>query len=84
MRGRPRARQPGTVAVEFVQRGGHQRGHVSRPVAIVLGAVLVVTGPTVILPLLREQRFKLEAGWTALGFAAAPPLEPPRPADPAN
>ena len=29
----------------------------------------------------REQRFKLEAGWTALCFAPAPPAEPERPDD---
>lgn len=37
---------------------GHLVGGLSWPVAIVFGAIAVVTGPTVILPLLRQARLK--------------------------
>ena len=40
---------------------GHYIGGLSWPVAIVLGAILVVTGPTVILPLLRQARLNKES-----------------------
>ncbi|MEZ5870641.1 MAG: sodium:proton antiporter [Nitratireductor sp.] len=36
----------------------HFAGGLSWPVAIILGAILVVTGPTVIMPLLRQARLK--------------------------
>src|SRR5690606_30190975 len=38
----------------------HYIGGLSWPVAIVLAAILVVTGPTVILPLLRQARLNKE------------------------
>lgn len=41
----------GTLAAHFV-------GGISWPVSLLLGAILVVTGPTVILPLLRHARLK--------------------------
>ncbi|MCC7034369.1 MAG: sodium:proton antiporter [Acidobacteria bacterium] len=44
----------GTLAGYFV-------GGMSWPVAVVLGAILVVTGPTVILPLLRQARLNKES-----------------------
>jgi NhaP-type Na+/H+ or K+/H+ antiporter len=37
---------------------GHYVGNLSWPVAILFGAILVVTGPTVIMPLLREARLQ--------------------------
>jgi NhaP-type Na+/H+ or K+/H+ antiporter len=40
----------------------HYLGAMSWPVASVLGAILVVTGPTVILPLLRQARLNKESG----------------------
>lgn len=39
----------------------HLIGGLSWPVAVVLGAILVVTGPTVILPLLRQARLNKES-----------------------
>lgn len=48
----------------------HYIGNFSWPVACVLGAVLVVTGPTVILPLLRQARLNKESAsllkWEAI------------------
>ncbi|HDZ73454.1 MAG TPA: sodium:proton antiporter [Aurantimonas coralicida] len=38
--------------------GAHYVGNLSWPTAIILGAVLVVTGPTVIMPLLRHAKLK--------------------------
>lgn len=40
---------------------GHYVAGLTWPVAIVLGAILVVTGPTVILPLLRQARLNKES-----------------------
>jgi len=40
---------------------GYLVGGLSWPVAVVLGAILVVTGPTVILPLLRQARLNKES-----------------------
>ena len=37
---------------------GHYIGNLSWPTAIILGAILVVTGPTVITPLLRHAKLK--------------------------
>ncbi len=39
----------------------HYVAGLSWPVAVVLGAILVVTGPTVILPLLRQARLNKES-----------------------
>ncbi|MEQ8234367.1 MAG: cation:proton antiporter, partial [Gammaproteobacteria bacterium] len=38
--------------------GAHYVGGLSWPVALVFGAIIVVTGPTVILPLLRQARLR--------------------------
>ncbi|MBC7297611.1 MAG: cation:proton antiporter, partial [Demequina sp.] len=40
----------------------HYAGRLSWPVSWVLGAILVVTGPTVILPLLRQARLRKDVG----------------------
>lgn len=45
----------------FGSLAAHYLGGLSWPVAIVLGAILVVTGPTVILPLLRQARLNKES-----------------------
>lgn len=45
----------------FGSLAAHYIGGLSWPVAIVLGAILVVTGPTVILPLLRQARLNKES-----------------------
>ncbi|QKV17219.1 cation:proton antiporter [Oricola thermophila] len=49
---------------------GHFVGGFEWPVAIILGAILVVTGPTVIMPLLRTARLKSRPGsllrWEAI------------------
>ncbi len=45
----------------FASLAGHYLGGLSWPVSIVLGAILVVTGPTVILPLLRQARLNNES-----------------------
>nr|WP_301334502.1 sodium:proton antiporter [Variovorax dokdonensis] len=44
----------------FGSLAAHYVGGLSWPVAIVLGAILVVTGPTVILPLLRQAKLNKE------------------------
>lgn len=44
----------------FGALAGHYVAGLTWPVAIVLGAILVVTGPTVILPLLRQARLNKE------------------------
>ncbi|MDZ7790915.1 MAG: sodium:proton antiporter [Xanthomonadales bacterium] len=45
----------------FGALAGHYVAGLTWPVAIVLGAILVVTGPTVILPLLRQARLNKES-----------------------
>jgi len=45
----------------FGSLAAHYVGGLHWPVAIVLGAILVVTGPTVILPLLRQARLNKES-----------------------
>ena len=45
----------------FGSLAAHYIAGLSWPVAIVLGAILVVTGPTVILPLLRQARLNKES-----------------------
>ncbi|MGR4869467.1 cation:proton antiporter [Variovorax sp. LARHSF232] len=45
----------------FGSLAAHYIGGLEWPVAIVLGAILVVTGPTVILPLLRQARLNKES-----------------------
>lgn len=52
--GPPLAWLLGAVAAHYI-------GGLSWPVAVVLGAILVVTGPTVILPLLRQAKLDKEA-----------------------
>ncbi len=42
--------------------GGHYLGGLSWPVAITFGALLIVTGPTVIMPILRQARMNDRAG----------------------
>jgi CPA1 family monovalent cation:H+ antiporter len=54
--GAPLAWGLGAVAAHYV-------AGLSWPVAIVLAAILVVTGPTVILPLLRQARLNKETAW---------------------
>lgn len=44
----------GTISAHFV-------GGISWPIAFVFGAIIVVTGPTVILPLLRQSRLRRES-----------------------
>lgn len=46
----------------LISAGGHYVGGLSWPVAIVLGGMLVVTGPTVIMPLLRQARLNPKVG----------------------
>lgn len=49
---------------------GHYLGHLSWPVAILFGSILVVTGPTVIMPLLRQAKLEPRAAaflkWEAI------------------
>ncbi|MGN6374515.1 MAG: cation:proton antiporter [Sphingomonas sp.] len=49
---------------------GHYVGHLSWPVAILFGSILVVTGPTVIIPLLRQAKLEPRAAaflkWEAI------------------
>ena len=42
--------------------GGHYLGGLSWPVAITFGALLIVTGPTVIMPILKQARLNDRAG----------------------
>ena len=49
---------------------GHYLGHLSWPVAVLFGSILVVTGPTVVIPLLRQAKLDPRAAaflkWEAI------------------